>query len=658
MKQSWLFAALLIWGMIISESLAASLLLMFVACVFHFRHFHKGHIWFLLILSIALLRIQPHDNTMPTSKIITIKEIKSSYMIGECDHQQVLLYHVKDAAFQDVLEVEGSYEIIDGVHNPPGFYFPAWCEKRNIQYAMDVKDYQVKQEGKCLSHHLYRYIQSKDEDTQSLLNSLIFGIRQDDESYLITSSGMHITTLWQMIRSLLSLFFENQTLELLCFFGMGVHAYTTILSPTMIRILAFQLIRFVFPHMDGKDRLGCSMFLILMIAPYMAWELSFLIPVAFYFISIFQLQKRKKKVVSLLVLIPIQFYCMQKVDIISIVLFSFFRYVSACLYLLALCMILLPIPSVLLSLGVIGVEKLSSMHLTFWYAPALWWLFAWGYTVVKYISEDKKTTTLKFIILLLFSQFGCYLDPFGEVYMIDVGQGDCTLITLPFHQGVIMIDAMGSLYKDIPKDIILPVLQKRNIHKIDALIVTHEDYDHSGGVDELKKLISIKQIITDKQKDIVVAGVPFHFLIQDYVGKDANENSIITYFEMYDVGYLFMGDGGYGAEAAILKAYDDLKVDVLKVGHHGSRTASSPAFIHHYHPKVALISAGRKNRYQHPHQEVLELLKKEKVYPLITKRQGGVSIRFQSFLTYFETAKHDVGYIHQIFENTKNEEKK
>ena len=145
--------------------------------------------------------------------------------------------------------------------------------------------------------------------------------------------------------------------------------------------------------------------------------------------------------------------------------------------------------------------------------------------------------------------------------MIDVGQGDCTVITLPFHQGVIMIDAMGSLYKDIPKDIILPVLQKRGIHKIDALIVTHEDYDHSGGVEELAKLIPIHKIITEKQKDIDVSGVPFHFLIQDYIGKNANENSIITYFEMYDVGYLFMGDAGYGAEAAILKEYADLKVD-------------------------------------------------------------------------------------------------
>ena len=259
MKQSWLFLSLLIWGMIISQSLLASIFLTFVACVFHFRHFQKGHILFLILLIGAIFRIQPHTQQMPTSKIITIQEIKSSYLIGECDHQKVLLYNVKDVSFQDVIKVQGNFELIDGVHNPPEFYFPAWCKNRNIQYALDVKDYEVIKEGTGLSHDLYRYIQSKDETTRSLLNSMLFGIRQEEESYLITSSGMHITTLWQMIRSFLSLFFEKQTLELLCFFGMGIHAYATVLSPTMLRVLSFQLIRFLFPHMDMKDRLGCSM---------------------------------------------------------------------------------------------------------------------------------------------------------------------------------------------------------------------------------------------------------------------------------------------------------------------------------------------------------------------------------------------------------------
>lgn len=655
MKQSWLFLSLFLWVSIISQSFYVSIFLCFIACIFHIRHYRKGHILFILLLLLALFRIQPRILPMPSSNIMVIQEIKSSYVIAKCDDQQVLLYNVMDVAFQDVIEVEGTFETIDGVHNPPDFYFPDWCKKRNIQYAMDVKSYQLKKEGTSLSHHLYRYIQNKDEKTRSLLNAMIFGIRQDEESYLVTSSGMHISTFWQIIRSLLSVFFEKQSLELLCFFGMGIHAYATVFSPTMIRILSFQLIRFLFPQMDRKDRLGCSMFLILMIAPYMALELSFLIPVAFYLVSIFQIQPCKKRVLSFLVLIPIQFYTTQKVDILSIGLFFIFRYISACLYLLAMLMIICPIPSILLSSGIACMESMSSFHLELWYAPGLWWLIAWGYTMICYLSEHKKRTVFTFLCLMLFTQFGCYLDPFGEIYMIDVGQGDCTLIVLPFHQGVVMIDAMGSLYKDIPKDIIMPVLQKRNIHAIDALIVTHDDYDHSGGVEELKTLIPIHTIITEKQSDIQIANVPFHFLIQDYMGKDANENSIITYFEMYDVGYLFMGDGGYGAEAAILKEYADLKVDVLKVGHHGSNTASSSAFIHHYHPKVALISAGRKNRYGHPHQEVLKRLEDENIYPLITKEQGGVLIRFHAFLTYFQTADNTMGCISHIFENEQNE---
>ena len=204
---------------------------------------------------------------------------------------------------------------------------------------------------------------------------------------------------------------------------------------------------------------------------------------------------------------------------------------------------------------------------------------------------------------------------------------------------------MGSLYKNIPADIIVPVLKSRQIDHIDVLIVTHDDYDHSGGVAELKQLIPVDQMITVKQGDIEVNGVPFHFLCTDYEGEDANENSIITYFEMYDTGFLFMGDAGIPAEQHLMNTYSDLKVDVLKVGHHGSNSSSSLAFIHHYAPSLALISAGRNNRYGHPHQEVMDLLEKEGVYPLITSKNGGASIRFCKFLRFFKTADNEFGII-------------
>ena len=425
-----------------------------------------------------------------------------------------------------------------------------------------------------------------------------------------------------------------------------MHAYLTVFSSTMLRILSFQLIRFLCPSMDGKDLLGCSMVLVLMIAPYMAFELSFLIPEAFRLVSIFHNVPIKKRILSFLVLVPIQFACMQETNLVSIVLFPILRKLYAVLYALALVILIAPVsPQLIISYRDL-LESISAYQWTLVYAPPLWWLCMWIGILVRYLAAAQRKLLVQLSALLLFTQISCYMDPFAEVYMIDVGQGDCTIITLPFHQGVIMIDAMGSLYKNVPKDIIMPVLQKKQIKSIDLLIVTHDDYDHSGGVKELKELIEVKETMTIKQQeDKVIKGVPFHFLNADFMGEDANENSIITYFEMYDTGFLFMGDAGHAAEQHIMDTYGNLKVDVLKAGHHGSATSSSPSFIHHYQPTLALISAGRNNRYGHPHEEVLQLMEKEKVYPLVTAYDGGITVRFCKFLRFYKTADHEFGII-------------
>ena len=103
------------------------------------------------------------------------------------------------------------------------------------------------------------------------------------------------------------------------------------------------------------------------------------------------------------------------------------------------------------------------------------------------------------IVLLFYGRIEHFLDPFFEVMILDVGQGDCALITLPHHQGTIMIDAAGSLYKSIPEEVILPVLKDAQVERIDVLILTHEDYDHSGGYEELSALVEIDRVVTSKE---------------------------------------------------------------------------------------------------------------------------------------------------------------
>jgi len=246
-------------------------------------------------------------------------------------------------------------------------------------------------------------------------------------------------------------------------------------------------------------------------------------------------------------------------------------------------------------------------------------------------------------LLFLFAPFASYFDPFGEILMIDVGQGDCTLITLPFHQGTMLIDVMGSRNKNIPADIIVPVLKAKGIHSLDKVIITHDDLDHSGGLKQLQELMEVKEVIDTKKHDTKLHDVNIPFLLDTYQGSDANENSIITFLEVYGLRVLFMGDAGKASEAILMHEYPKLEVDVLKVGHHGSKTASSLSFIHQLRPRIGLISCGRNNRYGHPHKETLENLERERVLPLISAKDGAVSIRFHRYFSFYRTAEQKFG---------------
>lgn len=112
---------------------------------------------------------------------------------------------------------------------------------------------------------------------------------------------------------------------------------------------------------------------------------------------------------------------------------------------------------------------------------------------------------------------------------------------------------------------------------------------------------------------------------------------------------LFMGDAGTEAEAALLQRYD-LAVDVLKVGHHGSDTSSSLSFLHELQPQLALVSAGRNNRYHHPSTAIMQRLRQENIPALVSARDGAVSIRFSRYFSYYVSAEGAIGILHGLWE--------
>lgn len=256
-----------------------------------------------------------------------------------------------------------------------------------------------------------------------------------------------------------------------------------------------------------------------------------------------------------------------------------------------------------------------------------------------------------------------YVSDKGTVTMLDVGQGDSFVIELPYRRGIIMIDAAGpsifsSNKKKTAEDVIIPFLKSRGIRNIDGLFISHKDSDHSGSVrylleefnishvfvspyyQDLYKEVEVKRVAGGKK--VVIGGQDFNVLHPaDRDFGEPNDNSLVLESNIGGKKWLFTGDISKDVEIEIIEAYPSLKVDILKIGHHGSNTSTSNDFLNSTQPEVGLISAGVDNRYGHPHDEVVERFEERGIPLLQTNRHGevqyffsGQSGTFSTFLPY------------------------
>ena len=125
------------------------------------------------------------------------------------------------------------------------------------------------------------------------------------------------------------------------------------------------------------------------------------------------------------------------------------------------------------------------------------------------------------------------------------------------------------------------------------------------------------------------------YFLNNGIYDNENDNSSVIYTELNNHKFLFMGDAGTDVEEDLIKKYNLQDIDVLKVGHHGSRTSSSKSFIDIIEPKNSIISVGKNNRYGHPNKEVLENLKESKIYR--TDEDGSIMFKIKNSKLKIET---------------------
>lgn len=253
----------------------------------------------------------------------------------------------------------------------------------------------------------------------------------------------------------------------------------------------------------------------------------------------------------------------------------------------------------------------------------------------------------------------------NEITMLDVGQGE-SIFLRDMTGKTILIDVGGKAEPDKKVEdwqeksatsnaqrTLIPYLKSRGVDKIDQLILTNIEKEHVGDLLEVTKAFRVGEILVSKgsltQKEFVaelqatqtkvrsvaageslpIFGSYLEVLSPRNMGDGSYDDSLLLYGKLLDKHFLFTGNLKEKGEKDLLKQYPTLEVDVLKVGQHGAKTSSSPAFLEKLKPQITLISVGKNNRAKLPHQETLSRLEviKSKIYR--TDQQG--AIRFKGW---------------------------
>ncbi|MDN7246761.1 MBL fold metallo-hydrolase [Planococcus shenhongbingii] len=211
------------------------------------------------------------------------------------------------------------------------------------------------------------------------------------------------------------------------------------------------------------------------------------------------------------------------------------------------------------------------------------------------------------------------------VHFIDVGQADATL--LQFEEFALLIDT-----GDWNSTAAVDYLKKLGLEKLDIVVGTHPDSDHIGQLEQVVQDFEVGEVwmsgnastsntFIDALKAIDETGTDYYeprsgevfdvgslqveVLYPEEITGKANEESISLKLTYGDVRFVFTGDAGVKEEQAMIDSGADLDAEILHLGHHGSNTSTSTAFLKAVSPEVAVYSAGMDNSYGHPHAEVI-----------------------------------------------------
>lgn len=640
-----LSALMMICTILLHQGTYYSIAFIFLIHIYsHFRHLLKKIIIIDILMVIFFFYIQIPNTPLPERLSGTVIEVGNYHYILKSDIGKVRI-------ICDEIEVEKGNKIdvrieakpLEAPTNFNAFDYQKYCYSQKIFYQANQIELTENNHHRSLLRKAERFIENfNDIQTVSYTKQLILGVKDETMKetlemgkslsilHLFALSGMHLTILKKCLEKI---GINNSKIQL---FFLGIYVFS--LTPMISLLRAYLMLLFKYwlgDRYNDLEILAMISILFCLYNPFVIYSLSFIYSFTIYTFMIISNHTTAKKIYPYLSGIPILLYSQSSLNPFSYffvwVFSSVFEILYPILLMNILCwgkltwithFILEQIEQVMVFVSSIPLEwifkRLSIFFIFMYYAFLIFMIF----------NDQLKMKKIKPIVSLFLCLFILYffndLDPTGRVVMIDVGQGDCFLIQMPYNQGNYLIDTGGNKNVDLAKNRIIPYLKSLGIKHLDALIITHNDFDHCGAKESLIANFKVKRVINQKE-DIG----PLQNLDIQLQSLEENDKSLVYYLNFNGLGFLFTGDMSKEGERQIVEKYPDLKVDVLKVGHHGSVSSTSSYLLAHYKPDIALISVGKNNLYHHPNTMVIEQLQAYGVKVYRSDELGMVEIKQQ-----------------------------
>ncbi len=611
--------------------------------------------------------------------------LKCTYYIKDENELKVL----KNLNLGIKLRVEGNIDYPKSNTIPNTFNYKKYLKSKNIYKVMSVENYKVINYKTNIIYTIKNKIIKKVDKYKSkrYISAFILGDKKylDDEvknryqelgvSHIFAISGMHVSLITGILFFILKKIKDNLKYFIVISF-LIIYVFLTGLQASVLRSVSFFIVNYLNKKysfdLDIKNTFLIAVIILLIIYPNLIIDIGFQYSsiISFSLINFSYLIKGNYlktsltiSIIAFLVSLPITINNNFEINVLSIINNLFIvPYISYILYPLSILTFFIHIFDNLLFIFCNLIEVISSHLLVLnIIIPKMNVLTIIIYYLCLYIffKTYKKIYLIFILCLLLIIKYFYIIDPSYYIYYLDVSQGDSSLIK--YKNEAILIDTGGSVsFKEDEwkkkkeyhiSDSTITFLKSIGVSKINYLVLTHGDADHMGEAVNLVENFKVEKVILncgetnnlEKElikilekknikynfcvKELKVSNNKLYFL-QTKEYDNENDNSIVTYLNIHNKKFMFMGDASINVEKKILEKYKVTNIDFLKVGHHGSDTSSSKEFINSVNPKYSIISVGKNNRYGHPKESVLKTIKNSNIYR--TDLNGTVMLKIKS----------------------------